>query len=123
MQVGLVGFLKHVLSLIKCFRLYISQKKTETVALVGSTLRSPINIKLSYLDNNRSKLLPILLKRSDIKDLLGLYEQQKTHVVFLKLNSAKSPSIVILVNTEVFHHRYHLFQIYKVQKTHECETV
>ena len=41
MQVGLAGFLKYVLSLIKCFRLYVSQK-SETVALAGSALRSPI---------------------------------------------------------------------------------
>ena len=52
---------------------------------------------------------------------------------FLKLILIKKPSIVILVNisfegisheyTEAFHHHYYFYQTYKVQKSHECETV
>ena len=79
MQIGLVRFLKHVVSLIKCFRLKISQK-AETVASVGPALRSPINLKLSYLDDNRSNFfLPRLFKCSDINDFFGLYVQQRTY--------------------------------------------
>ena len=65
-------------SLIKWFKLEILQK-SEVVASVGSTLRSHINKKLSYLDNNRSGFLPVLFKYFDIKDFLGLYEQERTH--------------------------------------------
>ena len=45
MKVGLVGFLKQILSLIRRFRLQISQK-SETVASVGFVLRSPIYKRL-----------------------------------------------------------------------------
>ena len=66
------------------------------VASVGSTLRSHINKKLSHLDNNRSGFLPVLSKYFDIKDFLGLYEQERTHF-FSQVDLDKTPSIVILV--------------------------
>ena len=97
MQVGLVGFLKHILSLIKCFRLQISQK-SETVASVVSALRSTINIKSSCLDNKRSRILPIRFKCSDIKGFLG-YMNSKGATFFSQIDfDKKNPSIVILVN-------------------------
>ena len=56
---------------------------------VGSGLRSPINIKLSYLDNNRSRFFPIFIKRFNIKGFLGLYEQQGTQPFFSQIDFDK----------------------------------
>ena len=77
-------------SLIKCLRLKISQK-SETVASASSKLRSPINIKLSYLDSKRSRFSPISFKDSEIKDFFGLYEQQRTHFFFSNWFRQKIP--------------------------------
>ena len=64
---------------------------------VGSALKSPIIIIFSCSDDNRSRLLPIPSKYSDIADFFGLCEQQIIHFYFLKLIATKNPSIVILV--------------------------
>ena len=48
------------------------------VASVGSALKLAINITISYLDNNRSRFLPISFKCTDIKNFFGLHEQQIT---------------------------------------------
>ena len=87
MQVDLAGFLKHLSSLIIDLRLFrIEFQNKEMVASVGS----------AFLDYNRSRFLSILFKYFDIKDFLGLSEQQRTHF-FLKLNLPEKP-VVFLVN-------------------------
>ena len=96
LQIGLVRFLKHIVSLIKCFRLKISQK-AETVASVGSALRSPINLKLSYLDDNRSKCFCHVCSNVLILMTFWGYMCSRGPAFILILISAKNPSIVILV--------------------------
>ena len=49
MQLGLVGFLKHVALFTRFSKLYISQKSDMAVSLI-SELKSPNRIILSYLD-------------------------------------------------------------------------
>ena len=65
------------------------------VSSIGSELKSPIRRKLSYFDENESRLTFILFKRFSLYDLCGLYVQPNNHFLFLRsisTNTASTPS-------------------------------
>ena len=97
------------------YRFHKNQKRL--LQLVA--LRSPINMKSSYLDNNRLSILLVLCKSSDVKDFCGLHEVANDPL-FSRIDFDLGISSQIY---RIFHHYYHFYQTYKVQKSHESETV